>query len=301
MTSRVRSRAGYEWRRLSYDLNLVRIKASRKPLLVAGPYLGEFGYELMEWRPYALSIARRYKEARFISAPGREVLYRPYRFIGHDADLRLAGYGFGTAGAASERRIAFEIAASQGMQKDDFDLLIPTSLTGRFGQRLFKPVWTSPQVTEVELGRAVRSDIVFHFRDIQKEGPDERINLSPRSADLLVRACNSAGWTSACIGDPRYAICPAGCIDLRSHDLFVAVAAIKQSSLFVGQLSGPAHLAHLVGKPVVTWANGEHRFKIFPSWNPHGAGLLVVSTTTYDPAVPNVLAMIARILETREE
>jgi hypothetical protein len=253
----------------------------------------------MEWRPYALSIARKYREAVFISAPGREALYRPHRFIGHEVDLRLAGYGFGAAGPVDERRIALQIIAGNNIAKGDCDVLIPSMLTGRLKRTLFEPVWSGPELIGAELDRAARSDIVFHFRDIQKEGPDRRSDFSRRSAELLASACGSAGWSAACIGDPRYAFCPAGCIDLRAPDLAVAVAALRQSSLFVGQLSGPAHLAHLVGKPVVTWAEGEHRFMIFPGWNPHGAGLRVVSKTTYDPPVESVLAAIRGALEKR--
>jgi len=249
----------------------------------------------MEWRAYALAVAGAFQRVFFIGAPGRAVLYKPYHYLEHEYDLGAAGYGFGRAGAHVERALALEFARGLDLREPDFELLTPSMLVGWARHWLIKPVWSAPEPS-VEMGQNQTYDVVFHFRGMRKIGPDRRENFSATSARELVAACVAREMKCAVIGDPRQALSPQGCEDLRSRNLSMAVAALRRCRVFVGQLSGPAHLAHLVNTPVVTWADGTRRFDVFPRWNPHRAGLFVVSTHTYQPKVAQVVSAIVFML-----
>src|ERR1041384_3472438 len=86
-------------------------------------------------------------------------------------------------------------------------------------------------------------DIAFHFRAIDKIGPDKDKNFLPALADELAALCRQRGWTVCCIGHPQYAYCPPGVEDIRSVDLRRTVAGICSATLVVGEDSGPMHLA----------------------------------------------------------
>ncbi len=60
--------------------------------LIAGPFAGEFGYELMQWQGYVRARRPLYRESHVITYPGREYLYEGCTMHSHDIPLQKAGY-----------------------------------------------------------------------------------------------------------------------------------------------------------------------------------------------------------------
>ena len=70
---------------------------------------------------------------------------------------------------------------------------------------------------------------------------------------------------------------------------------ITASSLLIGQLSGPIHLAHLARRPVLTWAQGRDRFRTVDIWNPFNMKCTIVSCDTFNPSVDSIILEFERL------
>jgi hypothetical protein len=60
--------------------------------LFAGPYVGEFGYELMQWQGFVRARRAAYEEVHVLTYPGRDYLYEGCQVHYHNIDLKSAGY-----------------------------------------------------------------------------------------------------------------------------------------------------------------------------------------------------------------
>ena len=57
-------------------------------ILVAGPWIGEFGWELFGWQGYIRAISKNYVRTICISRPGHGVLYTDFaEFVAFDPEV----------------------------------------------------------------------------------------------------------------------------------------------------------------------------------------------------------------------
>ena len=94
--------------------------------LLAGPFAGEFGYELMQWQGFVRARRRHYKEVHVLTYPGREYLYEGCRTHYHDIPLERAGYMYGRLTRAQARQLAQAKATEIGLK--DYDIFDPSLL-----------------------------------------------------------------------------------------------------------------------------------------------------------------------------
>ncbi len=158
------------------------------------------------------------------------------------------------------------------------DVFLPALLCTQYHKRL---LWRQDfkLMSEPPPGGRLR-DIAFHFRAVNKEGPDQAKNYPPDDADELARLCLEAGMSALCIGHPDYAYCARGCEDMRSVDLRQGVAALNSTRALAGENSGPMHLANLCGKPTIVWANDPWRIDYSLRWNPFQVPIYVAADDT---------------------
>ena len=265
--------------------------------VLAGPYLGEFGFELMQWQGFVRARRASYEQVHVLTYPGRDYLYEGCRVHHHDVDLKNAGYWYGRFGPAEMQRMADAKAAEIGLK--DYDIFSPSLLCTRYHKALF---WKQEfRLLEEPPLSEKYYDVLFHFRSVQKEGPDQEKNYSPELADELVRRCLDKGLAVACYGHPRYAYCPRGCADLRNEDLRQTVAAISSARLAVGEASGGMHLANACGKPTIIWANSEGHIAFALRWNPFRVPIYVMTTATWRPTPEDICRYIVKSLQDLRE
>jgi hypothetical protein len=266
----------------------VALRFSANPVLVAGPYVGEFGHEIMDFQSYVRALKPRYREVHVITFPGREPLYRGCIVHAHDFDLKTAGYTYGRISNQEARRYLQRFAGEHHLER--YDVFGTMHLRTRWHRRLlFRQ--------EHEIIRPLRpvepgSKIVFHFRNIDKQGPDKNRNFRPELAAETVRLCRQAGFEPACIGHPQYALCPEGCEDRRTEDLEATIAQIAASRLVVGELSGPLHLAVYCARPVAIWAPDPWRIAGALRRNPFQAKIFVIRDDTTNPQPNEILDVV---------
>lgn len=220
-----------------------------------------------------------------LTYPGRDYLYEGCQVHHHDMDLKRAGYWYGKTSPADVRRMALAKAAELGL--NDFDIFDTSLLCTQHHKKLF---WRQEfRLLEEPPLKPTPYDVVFHFRNVQKEGSDRQKNYATHLADDLVKQCHDAGLSFACIGHPQYAYCPPDCPDHRNVDLRQTVAAIATARLVAGENSGPMHLANICGKPTVIWAQHQWRVNYSLRWNPFRVPIYVAANDTCQPEPDRVI------------
>ncbi|MCF7849380.1 MAG: hypothetical protein K9M45_11065 [Kiritimatiellales bacterium] len=267
----------------------LRMRLLPRPVLVVGPYAGEFGIEIIKFQSFVRWLAPRYKEVHVITYPGREPLYRMPNTTVHEHgfDLKTAGYWYGKRSFQSLDEFARRFAEENGIR--NYDLLNTNLLCTGWHRRL---LWRQKHVPLCAAANGFQYDVVFHFRAMEKDGPDQSRNYRPELAEKLVRRCVQAGMRCACIGLPEYALCFEGCEDRRTEKLDETVSVIGSATVVVGELSGPIHLAVYCARPVVTWAPEPHRMAYAKKHNPFGVDIVAVSDTTTNPAPEDVFDVL---------
>ena len=274
--------------KLRFLLPCLRQRLRPRRHLLAGPFAGEFGYELMQWQGFVRARKPYYQSIHVLTYPGRDYLYEGCYVHYHDIDLKKAGYWYGQLSPEQARRMAEAKAAEIGLE--DYDIFNTSLLCTRYHKILF---WRQDfkLFEEPPLTPEIR-DVAFHIRAVKKDGPDNSRNYSPARAAELVRLCREQGFSMLCIGHPDYSICPEGVEDFRSVDLRRTVAAISSARVVCGELSGPLHLANLCGKPTVLFADGQWRIDGCLSWNPFRVPIYIVANDTMQPEPARVFVAL---------
>jgi len=260
-------------------LGALRLRFFPRRILVAGPYVGEFGHELMDWQPWVRAQILLHDEVHVITYPGRDYLYPGCRVHYHDVALETAGYKHGRFTPAQLEAMARKKAAELGLKK--YDLMTALHLCTRYHQRFLLPA-KFERLGQPPAAGEIR-DVAFHFRQVKKTGPDQTRNYPLELCDRVVEFCRAQGLSFFCIGHPRYAYCPAGVEDRRTEDLGASVAAIRRARMLAGELSGPMHLAQLAGTPILIWADGQWRLDNCERWNVFRVPTYIVANDTHQP------------------
>jgi hypothetical protein len=277
--------------KLALFLPCLRQRFFPKRNLFAGPYAGEFGWELMQWQGFVRARRRYYEQVHVLTYPGRDYLYEGCQVHHHDIDLKTAGYRYGTLDRDVGQQMIDQKASEIGLK--DYDVFSPSLLCTRYHKAIWKQDFRL--FDESPLNPAPY-DVVFHFRAVQKEGPDIYKNYSAAAADELVSRCLDRGLSVACIGHPNYSYCPPECGDHRNIDLRQTVAAITSAHLVAGENSGPMHLANLCGKPTLVWAEDQWRLDFSLRWNPFRVPIYVAANNTAQPSPESVRSAIVNAL-----
>lgn len=283
----------FNWRdKMAGAFGALRLRFFPRRVLVAGPYVGEFGHELMDWQPWVRAQIARHDEVHVITYPGRDYLYPGCLVHYHDVALETAGYKHGRFSPAQLVTMARKKAAELGL--NHYDLMTALHVCTQYHQRFLLPakfelLGQPPAAGEIR-------DVAFHFRQVNKEGPDQTRNYPLELCDRLVAFCRAHGLVFFCIGHPRYSYCPAGVEDRRTEDLAASVAAIRSARLLAGELSGPMHLAQLAGTPILIWADGQWRLDNCERWNVFRVPTYIVANDTHRPVPERVGQKIVEAL-----
>lgn len=263
---------------------------SRRPI-VFGPYHGEFGFEVTEFSSMARFIKSKYKRATYvISLKGHKALYPNCDdFLSFEYNLVNAGYGYGFKTDAPILRNQF---ISEHHDFTKYIFIDPSEINIGLFKRIIGFKYFSHRINTAIL----KNRVAVHFRAIKKNGYDLRENFTDEKADELVKRLSEMGKQVMVIGHPKYSYCPHEfCVDCRANDISKSIQVLSSSAAFVGQLSGPTHLAHFCEVPVITWAEGSERFKTIDMWNPFKIRTYIVSTISYNPTIDSILAFIKYI------
>lgn len=251
--------------------------------LLAGPFLGEFGWELFCWQGRLRRMSKDFDKTFVMCKEGHETLYQDFATVNRPpssskanmymapnfhiipANHKIVGYARGW------KRHQLE---AQHFYKQDFH---------KYGMEV--------------LGK--KPDILIHARARQAIRKDD--NYSEKNFDTLIRMIRKENLNLAVIGTPKNSSGLPDSIDssyedLRGLELFDVTNMMYTAKCIIGTSSGPMHLATLCGCPqvVMTYNGNTKRYK--DHWNPFNTPVEIVPGG-WHPSPEKVFKSMMKILE----
>jgi hypothetical protein len=256
-------------------------RSTRREILYAGPWVGEFGWELCWWNPLIRSLAEGYRRV-VIAAP--EASRYLYEFADEFFPLRTEGWRF------AEGRLLEGTPRAVG----DCDTLSPSSLWEKYGVPEFKALGRADPILTPKNWRVlapavpgpVVADVLCAFRPRKLVGnrPVEGKEYSLEKSAELVRLLLDAGLKVACYGgaDNHWF---EGTVDLRGMSLESQCSALGSARCAIGPSSGTIHLASLCRCPHVTWSGirGDISIRYETLWNPFSVAARFLNSRSPSP------------------
>ena len=236
-----------------------------KKNLYAGPWLGEFGWELCWWNPYIRAKAEHYEEVTVAAPQGSEYLYADFvtNFIPLKTD---GGFDF-----YKGELIQGDTSIPPGCEVIRPEKIWPQRKPSEWvveGERRWRklaPGLKGPNYCVC----AFRPDKVYKNRLFPGKSWPEKY------CKALINLLKDEDWHDGviCIGG-KGNFCPPEADDFREIPLRELCGLLSNARVVIGPSSGPLHLAQLNEAPVVTWY-GVHpeasRPRYTQHWNPFHA------------------------------
>lgn len=250
-------------------------------ILLAGPWIGEFGWELFCWQGYIRSISEKFDKTIVVGRPGHKILYEDFC----DEYIEFDPESFKTNGWRCEttKKFKFYKIKHDKYVSGDFDIGfqyngINFGLSDKFkSQKFFKYKSNSD----------VHFDILIHPRN--KITGSER-NWYKDSWIELVKLLKD--YKIGVIGNSESFDIKHNTIDLRNIDLKNLIGIINNSKLVVGPSSGPMHLASLCNKKHLVWSSNFNKLRYEKLWNPFNTEVVFYDKEDWNPSFKNIYKLI---------
>ena len=257
--------------------------------LIAGPWVGEFGWELFAWSAYVRALSKKFDHTTIISRENSKAIYEDFAdsYVSFDANTGLADSYF--MHAFDMKTNLKEIVRSNNIKLDSNTTIF---LPRRIG---FPPDTHYTQVVVIG-NHAIRPeyvqygdpsekeyDYIFHIRSRSLRQQDNWSLDEWNSLKNLLGECKIG-----CIGTSKEAEWIPGTDDLRDMELGQLMTTIRNSDCVFGPSSGPMHLASLCGTPHVVWSIDRNKTRFEKNWNPLGTKVMFDSEHDWHPTAEYV-------------
>tara|TARA_R110000824_G_scaffold329646_3_gene516419 strand:+ start:479 stop:1294 length:816 start_codon:yes stop_codon:yes gene_type:complete len=253
--------------------------------LIAGPWVGEFGWELFGWNAYVRVLSRQFDKTIVISRANSQELYSDFadEYIPYEPE-----------GGLSDAFFMHNLDINQAFKKvvttnkisltPDTTVFVPrrigfpphTHYTQHvlLGEHLVQPEYICfGQESDTPY------DYVFHIRDRELRKEDNWSLDNWRNLKELL-----GNKRIACIGTPTESACIEGTDDLRGHNLKEVFTVLRNAQCAFGPSSGPMHLASLCGTPHIVWSKDANKERYEENWNPLSTKVLFTSEHSWQPS-----------------
>lgn len=254
------------------------INNKKDKTLLAGPWIGEFGWELFTWQGYIRSIAPEYKRVIVSSRAGHEFLYEDFvdEFVPiHIPENALSDSWF-CRGISPDFADVTANAIPHDVRLKATN--IGFTLYGD-GNAQTSSAFLSQKFIKYKSDTLDKSfDILIHPRN-KNLGNDR--NWNQENWQKLVNIL-SEYYTIGIIGSHE-AFNLENAEDYRKLSIRDSVSLMNRARLVVGQSSGPLHLASLSGTPQLIWSTEYNRNRYIKYWNPFQTPAYFYSEMGWNP------------------
>ena len=233
--------------------------------VIAGPWVGEFGWELFCWQAYirAMSKVFNFTDVLCVTRPGRELLYEDFARVKVLKDIPNQGSDMHSCRGYSLKKFI----DSYSEEYPDYELILP------FQSRYYgKSVDIRGKQITAEfnaLGQHTKNNqypVILHARSRKHRSSD---NWGRENWNVLVSKLVHEGIPFAFIGSTEESLFVEGGVDLRGLPLRDIVGYLAGAKCIVGPSSGPMHLATLCKCPQVVWSGSDYNQDRYEKeWNP---------------------------------
>jgi len=270
-----------------------------KKIMVAGPWIGEFGYELFRWQGYLRHCAHEFDHIVVAGRNWHNFLYQDfctdYRVF--DTDINPCEGRFNRPKTDLTRLL----------QRTFGDLPYMTAVNPLDKITDDRETWPQEFVPYGHWDPLYQFHVVIHARDIQI--PDEQAMVPDHVRIKMTRNWDPKKWDElgAWLYDNRLLACSIGCkeaaahvpgtADLRGMPLFILGKVLRGSRMIVGPSSGPIHFATLCECAQVVWGSPHLEMRYKQLWNPFGTHVSFLSVDDqWDPPLDRVTGAIQDVL-----
>ncbi len=260
------------------------LKRASQATLLAGPWVGEFGWELFGWHAHLRRLSEYYKETVVGCRAGMEYLYRDFadKIIPYCIESPGTG-GWKNAGLDTIPNIRNDYTFEEcefinPYFKIGYVLGRPSRSSRAFFNQKFK------RLGEEDYSLAV--DIVVHARATNKNDSAKRNIWDEQDWDNFLDRMSYDGYSIAFVGSEDGALSTSQGEDYRGVDLQTTCNVISSGGCMVGPSSGPMHLAALCGTPHVVFSadpNNEARYNEY--WNPFNTPVTYIKMERWDEQI----------------
>ncbi len=273
--------------------------------LWAGPWCGEFGFEIATWQGHVRHRASVYDLVCVGCRPESQALYADFADRFWDVpnktwDDMNTNCHKRVDGKESEIARAFERQARQCKG----DIMTPASMSGKPGgswRKFGKPT------------KGMEYDLLLHARYMRKgsKGGDMRRSAPQEWWDDLGSTLLKDGYNVASIGLSTQALHVAGTHDILDTPLGTLMDVMASSKCIIGASSGPIHLAAMCMLPAVVWTHMKHKGyggltntqRLKRNWNPFKTAVRLIDvdqdagTEFWIPPQDEVVELIEETLD----
>mgnify|MGYP003117512323 CR=1 FL=1 len=262
--------------------------------LIAGPWVGEFGWELFCWHAYIRSLSKHFDKTVCISSPFSKFMYDDFcdnfvAFTPRGGDYKDSYY---KVGFKIDATLIGSTLKDSGIEMgSNSSLLVPRRIGDpprthfseifKFGKYPIKPEY-------LKFGKKnekYRNTVVLHARDRNLRKGD---NWNREKWNLLVDKLNDLCYNIISIGLKSEAIHIEGSEDKRECNQQELLDILNNSVCIFGPSSGAMHLASLCGCPQVVWTTDYNLNRYTKNWNPHSTKVLFLSEYGWQPSAVHV-------------
>ena len=259
-------------------------------VLLAGPWVGEFGWELFCWHAYVRELSKKYDKTIIISTEHSRFLYEDF------CDQFIAFSPSGDGLKDSFYKIGFNISSdlwSDFIKKTDYSrdrqnltIFKPRRIgdpprthfsdSFSFGNHLITPEYVKFGMYDERYSNT----IVIHARNRNLRSKD---NWCEKKWKKLVDNFNQMCYNVVCIGLKEQSMHIQGTIDKRECNQQELVNILHSSICIFGPSSGAMHLASLCGCPQIVWSDNSNFIRYTKNWNPFKTDVVFLSEQNWQP------------------
>lgn len=258
--------------------------------LVAGPWIGEFGWELFAWQGYIRSLAQKYEKIVVISRESSKFLYEDFadEFISCKPPSGLSDSYF-RQGVNIKSFCVEVLKQNKYLLNEKMSLFLPRRIGipphTHFSENVtiadynIKPLYK-------KYGTSLKGEYscIFHIRnrDLRKE------DNWPLEKWKKLKSLLNSDHKIACIGSREESGYVEGTKDLRGINGAKLSDILASSEVVFGPSSGPMHLSSLCGAPHVVWSRPENFNRYKKNWNPFDTPVLFLGEHSWQPTAEYV-------------
>lgn len=248
----------------------------------------ELGWLIARFNPYCRHKAKGYDKVIVLCPPDERYIWNDFAtdFIDIKRPDRADRWFYGPGKSA-------KIPKKILKQHPGCDRIEPSEKTCNKGKREFRKFGSRN-------GDRCDPYIVIHARSTEKYGQGNR-NYSVKKFERIVR---DVGYRSISIGTIENSHLVPGTEDARGISLHKLCNILANAKLVIGPSSGPLHLSHFCGAPILVWTykryekavGGNNRYRYEKKWRPFkDVPVTVVDNYGWDPPVKVLIKKIKKV------
>lgn len=254
-------------------------------VLIAGPCISEFGWELMEFQGRVRALAKRHDHVVVCSTESLRPLYTDFNpiFVGHKIRSVRDCHVMRSIETPAEWDRVMAVLSQHKREFEARGCKVRWEHS-RPSRGTVGTLHAMDQQSFIRYGNADAAkardrvfDVLLHARNKEGVNPYYRIfNWPIEKWNTVVKALTEQGLKLAAIGTKTEALLPTGAVDLRGLELSDLMDTMRAAKLIIGPSSGPMHLASLCGTPHFVWTSkqwsstikADNRGRYTRVWNP---------------------------------